>query len=63
MTWLKIRHPNVKTNGIHHIKPGTEIILQSGGWISLGNRVSTQKRVVFSTIGGGDDWKLNIFQS
>ena len=49
---FKLLHPTIKTNGIHHIRLRTEIILQENGKIELGNRVSTHKRVTFSVVGG-----------
>ncbi len=52
MIWLKIRHPSVKTNGVHYIKPGTEISIGSKGKISFGKWVFTHKRVTFTAIDG-----------
>ena len=49
---FKLLHPTIKTNGIHHIRLRTEIILQENGKLELGNRVSTHKRVTFSVVGG-----------
>lgn len=49
---FKLLHPTTKTNGIHYIRLGTEIILQENGRLELGNRVSTHKRVTFSVVGG-----------
>ncbi len=50
--FLKIRHPGVETEGYHMVRPGTEIILQKKGSLSLGKNVSTYKRVTFSVCGG-----------
>ncbi|MBR3739244.1 MAG: acyltransferase [Clostridia bacterium] len=50
--WQKIRYPKIRTEGIHYIRIGTEIILIEGGKISIGNKVSTHRRVCFSVIGG-----------
>ena len=50
--FLKIRHPTVKTKGYHMVRPGTEIILQKKGSLSLGKNVSTYKRVTLSVCGG-----------
>lgn len=50
--WMKIRHPFVKTNGWHYVRPGTEIIIRNGGILSIGRKVATQYRVTFSVIGG-----------
>ena len=52
IVWFKIRHPNILTKGIHHIRLGTEILVQNGGRIKIGLGVSTQRRVTFSAIGG-----------
>ena len=49
---FKLFHPTIKTNGIHYINIGTEIVCLSNGKLELGNRVSTQKRVTFSIVGG-----------
>ncbi len=54
--WLKIRHPSVKTNGIHAVRIGTEIKLKRRGSLTIGKDVGTQKRVTFSAVGG----KLSI---
>ena len=50
--YLKVRHPSVKTEGVHSIRPGTEILILQGGKIHLGRSVMTQKRVTLSAIGG-----------
>lgn len=50
--WLKIWHPSVKTNGMHRVRPGTEINIRSGGKLYINRRVDTQRRVTFSVIGG-----------
>ena len=50
--WLKLRHPRVGTEGVHHIRIGTEIILLSNGTLKIGSRVSTHKRVTLSVVGG-----------
>lgn len=52
MIWLKIRHPSVKTNGVHYIKPGTEINIYENGQLLIGRWVQTNKRVTFTAIGG-----------
>ena len=50
--WLKIRHPSVKTDRYHLVRPGTEILLRRGGRLALGKNVSTYRRVTFSVLGG-----------
>ena len=50
--WIKLRHPKIYTKGIHHVRVGTEILIENGGRISIGLGVSTQRRVTFSAIGG-----------
>ena len=50
--YLKIRHPSVKTDHFHLVRPGTEIILQQGGSLRLGRNVSTYRDVTFSVLGG-----------
>ena len=50
--WLKIRHPSVKTNQYHSVRPGTEIILRKGGRLILGKNVITRGRVTFSVKSG-----------
>ena len=52
MICLKIRHPSVKTNGVHYIKPGTEITINSKGKILIERWVQTNKRVTFTAIDG-----------
>ncbi len=52
MICLKLKHPSVKTNGVHYIKPGTEIIVKSKGKLIIGRWVQTNKRVTFTAIGG-----------
>ncbi|MBR3019132.1 MAG: acyltransferase [Clostridia bacterium] len=50
--WLKIRHPFVKTNRHHLVRPDTEILLRKGGKLSLGKNVCTYRGVTFSVFGG-----------
>lgn len=52
MIWLKLRHPTVETHGVHYVRPGTEIVLNSKGKISIGKWVLTHKRVAFTAIDG-----------
>ena len=50
--WLKIRHPSVKTDRYHWVRPGTEIKLRRGGKMTLGRNVSTYRGVSLSVYGG-----------
>ena len=50
--WMKIRHPAVKTNGIHYVRPGTEIVLALNGKLDIGRWVKAYKRVTFAAVGG-----------
>ena len=50
--YLKIRHPWVKTNGFHAVRPGTEIRSCEGGKISIGRSVLAKRRVTLSVVGG-----------
>ena len=63
MLWVKLRHPSIKTNGIHCVRPDTEINIHSGGKLYIGRSVDTQRRVTLSVIGGkltiGDGTSFN----
>lgn len=52
MIWLKLRHPSVKTHGVHYIRVGTEISIASNGKLSIGKWTKTHKRVTFAAVGG-----------
>lgn len=63
MICLKLRHPSVKTHGVHYVRPGTEILLNSKGKIRIGKWVLTHRRVTFTAIDGeliiGDNTTFN----
>ena len=49
---VRMQHPNLKTNGLHMIRPGTAIIIKSDGCIRVGNNCKTKKRVTLASVQG-----------
>lgn len=50
--FIKMKHPSIEMHGISSVDPVAEIKMHDGGQIVLGKRVSTNKRVTLSAIGG-----------
>lgn len=58
---IKILHPNLKTNGLHMIRPGTTIIIKSGGNIRVGKNCKTKKRDTLASVEGTLTIGNNVF--